>query len=1074
MSSIASVAGGVVDRSDLDVRLGHGGARRICVVIGAAGWGKTTTAADWAPPGRAAWVRCEEDQGLARFTALLVEAVRPHLPASRLEVVVPPDGVAEPVAAVVTALCGWLDRLLHDELVLVIDDVHALPADGAAVRVLASLCARGPDRLRLVLISRRELPFSLARLRGRGEVAEVGAPELAFDVRDVADVLRRVDGDAGWLAARLWERTSGWPAAVEHAVELLRAAGPDRWADAVDRLSGPGERFHAYLSEEVLGGEPEQVRRLLRRIAVVDEIGAAAWEALAIDHCVLADLARRGLLVRRGGADGVRFALVAPLADYFAHEDAVSAADQVALRIRVAEACERSGSHGEALRHFLAAAAFPACARLLLDHGDELVRDGRPGIVLRATEMPAEYLADPRLQLVVGRAREVHGQWAAAQLCYRRADAGTAEGSARSLEPGLAWRVAALAFVAADFRGVVAAGDRVRFTGDSPGDEAELLALVASARRLMGDLGECRVLLARATRAARRAERPGAWAAVYQGLATLAAAEGDRRRSSALCDEALRSAATARDLLRTGWIRNCRAVHLLAMGSPREAAAEADATLRLVGDHELPFLTAHALSTRGRARVQLGALAQAHPDLSTAVQLFQRLGSRFLAWPLCGLGDLYRIRGQLMRARSAYEEALALCESSRDVLGRSSALTGLARVRAAADLDVAVELANQAVELGERLCVVPAHLTRGWVALLSGDRETATADAARAGSEARRRRDDVGLAEATTLEVLCSATPAANAAVLVEQIGLWRETGCVLEEAAARVVAARVEAPIPDLRPTLAYDTLRAHGVDLTAPRGAGPLAVVAGSVPALAIHSLGVFRLLRGGIPVPKAEWQSRKARDLLRILVARRRPVPREQLIEWLWPDADPARSGHRLSALLSTVREVLVPGDPARGPLCGDELTVWLDTGQIRVDVEEFLARAETALAAHHDRHPRAIELLRSAVDGYTGAFLEDDPYHDWAQPLAEELRAVHGAILRALATRQRAAGDVDGAVRVMLRLLEDDPYDEPAHRELVVIRHTAGQLGEAHRRYRIYARRMAEIGVEPQPYPFGRGG
>jgi two-component SAPR family response regulator len=63
----------------------------------------------------------------------------------------------------------------------------------------------------------------------------------------------------------------------------------------------------------------------------------------------------------------------------------------------------------------------------------------------------------------------------------------------------------------------------------------------------------------------------------------------------------------------------------------------------------------------------------------------------------------------------------------------------------------------------------------------------------------------------------------------------------------------------------------------------------------------------------VPASQWQSRKARDLLRILVARRgRPVPRGELCELLWPEDDQARTGHRLSVLLSIVRGVL---DPAK---------------------------------------------------------------------------------------------------------------------------------------------------------------
>jgi len=52
---------------------------------------------------------------------------------------------------------------------------------------------------------------------------------------------------------------------------------------------------------------------------------------------------------------------------------------------------------------------------------------------------------------------------------------------------------------------------------------------------------------------------------------------------------------------------------------------------------------------------------------------------------------------------------------------------------------------------------------------------------------------------------------------------------------------------------------------------------------------------------------------------------------------------------------------------------------------------------------------------------------------------------------------------------MRALETDPYDEPAHLELVRVLEAAGQRGEARRAYRTYIRRMAELEVEPTPYP-----
>ncbi|MGH7539945.1 MAG: hypothetical protein ACRELC_02995, partial [Gemmatimonadota bacterium] len=52
---------------------------------------------------------------------------------------------------------------------------------------------------------------------------------------------------------------------------------------------------------------------------------------------------------------------------------------------------------------------------------------------------------------------------------------------------------------------------------------------------------------------------------------------------------------------------------------------------------------------------------------------------------------------------------------------------------------------------------------------------------------------------------------------------------------------------------------------------------------------------------------------------------------------------------------------------------------------------------------------------------------------------------------------------------LRLLERDPYDEPAHLGLVRALEAAGRHGEARRCFRVYCSRMDTIGVESAPFP-----
>jgi DNA-binding SARP family transcriptional activator len=65
--------------------------------------------------------------------------------------------------------------------------------------------------------------------------------------------------------------------------------------------------------------------------------------------------------------------------------------------------------------------------------------------------------------------------------------------------------------------------------------------------------------------------------------------------------------------------------------------------------------------------------------------------------------------------------------------------------------------------------------------------------------------------------------------------------------------------------------------------------------------------------------------------------------------------------------------------------------------------------------------------------------------------------------------RALAETTGVGKYFLRIIERDPYDEPAHLGLVSALQEAGSHGEARRAYRAYVSRMQEIGAEPASFP-----
>lgn len=214
-------------------------------------------------------------------------------------------------------------------------------------------------------------------------------------------------------------------------------------------------------------------------------------------------------------------------------------------------------------------------------------------------------------------------------------------------------------------------------------------------------------------------------------------------------------------------------------------------------------------------------------------------------------------------------------------------------------------------------------------------------------------------------------------------------------------------------------------------------------------IRTMGGFAVKVNGQEVPLAAWGSRRARQLCkRLAVEVGRPLPREQLIEMLWPEEpDTNRMGARLSVLLSNVRRVL------GGGLVADRASVALDLAHVDLD----LRRLHDALTSGDDE---------AVVDAYAGPVLPEDAYDDWAaQAAAAAGRAVIGAHRR-LATAAAAAArteDVDDHTEAILEL---DPFDEWAHELLVRTLAAAGRSGDASRADDRYGQRMAELGVHPQ--------
>ncbi len=1029
--------------------------RRVTLVIAGAGYGKTTAIAEAVPSEASRWVRLRPADAQAEsLSARIAAALGEQAPAERSAIAAATGSddrrvLAERRAALLCELAEGIDG----DMLLVVDGLEHVGGDEAARHLLRVLSLESPPQLHLVLAGRSLPGLGLGRAQGRGEVLEVTAPDLTFTAGEAAELVKMRLGDPSLpLAQECWSLTGGWAAALQLLLDRLERLTPAERGQALERLRhSRGHLWNAF-AQDLLSTEHVPARRVLSVASLAPrvDVGLLGGVGVRATPSDLESLQERGLLVEAGEPGYYRLSPV--LAGSVA-----APGNRDALRDRVARWLEDHSRIEEALECH--AEGTPEAARSFAGRtAPALIRAGA-GVRLIEVLRRHGTGGAPGLDAVMAEALQAVGEWDAAMDLFARVERSAGN---QGLPPSVAWRYGTLLYLRGQSGAAAATLSAAHDPAGLGADDAMVSAWLSTTLWSQGQSDRAEDLARIALRQAGASGDSCALAAAHVSLALAAASRGERERNEQEYRLALAAAREGGDRVQECRIHANLSSRALESGDYRQSITEAERALETGVGHR--FFSALALSNKAEAHLRLGQLDDARVALADAAVIYEALGTLHSSVIHLLYGELYRQRGDMVRARGCLEQARSLAEEGDDAHTVVFALAGLARVLATDDLAAARQAAADGLAKASSLERGVALCAAAEVELRARDTAAAERFARQAEAEARASRDRAALAE--SLELRGAARVPGDEALLRSAVDLWEDVGNPVAAARARLGLAVLtddhQAEQSCRRELAAMGVAPALGVPglLTSNRRSGRAAV---------IITLGRFTVLLAGEPVPLASWQSRKARDLLKVLAARRgRPITREAAAEALWPGEDPQPLGNRLSVALSTIRKVLDPGrrHPPDHYVVADARTIALRPDHIGVDLIEFLQVADQGieLMARGDR-AAAIGPLQRARQLYAGDFLEEDLYEEWAVEAREEARSRLLTVLRLLALLATEREDDESAGQYLGQLLEREPYDEDAWLALI-----AGQLrlrrhGEARRRYAAYARRMGELDVTP---------
>jgi LuxR family maltose regulon positive regulatory protein len=386
----------------------------IILVSAPAGYGKTTVISDWIRHSLAvdrnsvAWLTLEKsDNYLVGFLTYFISAIQQVGTEFGVEILNAIQTHKSQSPEILATLLINQINVSPQKIYLVLDDYHLISASPIHL-FMSFLIDHLPPQLCLIIISRSDPHFSLARLRTYGQLIEIRQNALSFNI-DEAKVLlnqKQYPSFQQEEIAKLTHFTEGWVSGLHLAAISLR--------DIQDRsiyfknFSGDHEFIAAFLMDEVFNKLNEPVQNFLLKTSILDRFTLSLCQFVTQEVAskdILEGLIENNLFIVSMDNQNTWYRYHALFAELL-RKQLFSRQHQLLpeLHFRASQWFEKNHLPNEAITHAISGKDYESAIQKIVDIAEERLMKGNSIVLLQWLEsIPKSILFDhPYASVVLG------------------------------------------------------------------------------------------------------------------------------------------------------------------------------------------------------------------------------------------------------------------------------------------------------------------------------------------------------------------------------------------------------------------------------------------------------------------------------------------------------------------------------------------------------------------------------------------------------------------------------------------------------------------------------------------------